>query len=148
MGICIEEVRYVKMPQREESTDRMHAQTGRAAPAVLVVDDQPQLLGLAVCILRQAGIDALEAHDGREALDVFRRCAGKIGLVITDVEMPQMTGLELAAHLRLESDRPAIVLMSGSSKYQDAIHGSEFLPKPFTSGDLINCVRRHLQSAF
>lgn len=136
------------MPPWDESVDRMHRPAGRAAPSALVVDDEPQLLGLAACILRRAGIDALEAHNGREALEIFHRSAGKIRLVITDVEMPQMTGLELAAHLRLESDRLPIVLMSGSREYQDAAQGSEFLPKPFTGANLIDCARRHLEGCF
>ena len=103
---------------------------------VLLVEDEPEVRGLARDILHQQGYTVLEAADGDEALRIGREHGGPIHLLVTDVVMPQMGGRELADHLeagrretrcstcRLHRRRhPA----SGVSET-----GTAFLPKPFT----------------
>ena len=63
---------------------------------VLVADDEPSTVALLGRHLRSRGYTVLEAQDGEEALQLVRRHAGHIDLVITDVVMARLGGLELA----------------------------------------------------
>jgi len=108
---------------------------------VLVVEDQPEVRRLALHILTNNGYRLLEASSGPEALEVSRRHAGPIDLLVTDVIMPEMTGRELATRL-LES-RPQIKVLFVSGYAADIIGregvldaGVAYLPKPFTPAQL------------
>ena len=72
---------------------------------VLLVEDEPEVRGLARDILHQQGYTVLEAADGDEALRVGREHGGPIHLLVTDVVMPQMGGRELADHLKAGRQR-------------------------------------------
>lgn len=115
-------------------------------PVALVVDDEPSILGLMAVVLRQAGIDVLEARNGCEALETFDHWGTKIDLVITDVEMLTMSGLELAGRLYERSKDLAIIITSGKHNFEKVHRAFEFLPKPFTAQDLRNCVQRRLDT--
>src|SRR5438067_149637 len=65
---------------------------GGRLTGVLVADDEPGLRFLLDRLLRQRGFTVWLAADGQEALDVYRRQAGDIGLVFLDVNMPRVTG--------------------------------------------------------
>lgn len=98
---------------------RLHADLGRSkrAPAherartVLVVDDSPIIRDIESEVLRSHGLIVIEASDGLEALENLDTHP-EIELVITDVEMPRMNGLELVTHLRARPGRriPAVVV--------------------------------------
>jgi YesN/AraC family two-component response regulator len=87
----------------------------------------------------------IEAANGREALDVFSMQVGWIALLLTDVVMPEMGGLELASRVRrLRPDLP-VLYMSG---YTDQSMSSEvtenLLGKPFSTGDLLRRIQQIL----
>src|SRR5207244_2196000 len=76
---------------------------------VLVVDDERKMRRLLQILLERMGIDSVAAESGEEALRCFQ--AEKIDLILTDLKMPGMTGLELLAKLReLDADVPVILL--------------------------------------
>ena len=76
---------------------------------VLVVDDERRMRRVLQIQLERMGIDSVAAESGEEALDRFQ--AEKIDLVLTDLKMPGMSGLELLARVReLDADVPVIVL--------------------------------------
>ena len=119
---------------------------------VLVAEDQPEVRRLALLILKNNGYRLLEASGGPEALELSRRHAGPIDLLLTDVIMPEMTGRELADRLR--ESRPSIKVLYVSGYTADVIgregvleKGVDYLPKPFTPADLAAKVREVLGQA-
>jgi CheY-like chemotaxis protein len=118
------------------------------AETILVVDDEPLVCTLLARILREAGYRALEAHCGPDALDQVRQTP-YVALVITDIMMPGMTGLELAEAVRRE--RPALPVLFTSAHTPASLraHGlrdsDEVLAKPFSPKELLAEVRHHLQ---
>ena len=119
---------------------------------VLLVEDEPEVRGLARDILHQQGYTVLEAADGDEALRIGREHGGPIHLLVTDVVMPQMGGRELADHLKAGRQETKVLYVSGYT--DDAIlhqgvseTGMAFLPKPFTASALAHKVREVLDAA-
>src|SRR5436309_3380031 len=89
---------------------------GNTAPAVLVVDDDESILGLVAMVLEHQGYTILRARNGREALAVWARQRTEIGLIITDVEMPAMSGIEFANSLLQSQPDVRILFISGSAE--------------------------------
>jgi two-component system cell cycle sensor histidine kinase/response regulator CckA len=134
------------------STEQAHV--GEAAPpleadggheTILFVEDQTRLRHVAVRILRDAGYEVLSAGGGPEALVLAEARAGDIDLLITDVVMPRMNGVELATLLRARRGRLRVLLSSG---YPDDVlpeeglpGGMAFLPKPYQGSTLLRMVR-------
>ncbi|HEX4822873.1 MAG TPA: PAS domain S-box protein [Candidatus Polarisedimenticolaceae bacterium] len=146
----------VLLPLREGTPARLAAAESPPVPAgratVLLVEDEDAIRELAVEVLEAAGFDVLTARDGREALEVARRAAGAIRLVVTDVVMPHMGGFELVAALDTVLPEATIVFMSG---YSEAVvrgearfaDGAGFLQKPFTPQDLVAKAQESLDRA-
>jgi PAS domain S-box-containing protein len=118
---------------------------------VLIVEDEPAVRTMAGRTLARLGYTVLEAENGREALRVAGQYPGPIDLIITDVVMPELGGIELIEALATERPEAAVLVMSGylepdnaSSTIQDA--GLPFLPKPFGPDNLSEAVRAALDS--
>ena len=115
---------------------------------VLVADDDAEILELIGMILGGDGVDILTAHDGLEALGIAREELPD--LVLADIMMPRMGGLELTSHLREDPEtRDTIVLLMSAARRVDvdASGAMGLIRKPFDIGDLIETVHRHLGSA-
>jgi PAS domain S-box-containing protein len=116
---------------------------------VLLVEDEPDVMRMAVRALREAGYTVLEASRGREALDILVEAGARPRLVVTDVVMPGMTGRELAS--RIAEIRPGlpVIFMSGYTD-EDVIRrglmerGRRFIQKPFSPNDLARQVHQAL----
>jgi two-component system chemotaxis sensor kinase CheA len=95
------------------------------APTVLVVDDQFTVRELQRSILETAGYRVETARDGREAFERIGR--NGIDVVLTDVEMPEMTGLELLHEIRADSERAdlPVVIVSANGGDEDKRRGAE-----------------------
>lgn len=109
--------------------------------AVLVVDDEPSILRFFAHVLKFKGIPAYCAADGLAALAVYRAHHAEIGLVITDLNMPRLGGLDLIRTIRSESGSPAIAAMTGRlepemARALAAEHVTHILSKPFSLEDL------------
>ena len=119
---------------------------------ILVVDDREEVRKLAARMLQRVGYATLEAANGEKALALFRQHRERIGLVLTDVRMPGMSGFELVRRLREESDNLPVLFMSGYLSYRPAVqHGPpkldpdlSFLLKPFAPKTLEEKVGRLL----
>jgi len=117
---------------------------------ILVVDDDPEVLALAVDVLQRAGYTVLGTVDPRHALRLVRTHAEPLHLLLTDVVMPLMSGLELAAEVRAIRPEVKILLMSAHSteEIEDyrarSAPGEPFLDKPFTIPALERAVRAAL----
>jgi CheY-like chemotaxis protein len=120
---------------------------GTAGGRVLVVDDREDVRMLTCHIVRQLGYEALAASSGEEALEVARREAGRIPLLLTDVVMPGMNGRELADEMRRRIPGVKVIFMSG---YTDRIltesgtidSATLYLQKPFTVSQVAAVLRQ------
>ena len=118
---------------------------------VLIVEDEPAVRTLAGRTLAGLGYTVLEADNGREALRVAGDYPGPIDLIVTDVVMPELGGIELIEAFATARPEAAVLVMSGylepenaSSTIRDA--GLPFLPKPFAPDNLCQAVRAALDS--
>ncbi len=114
---------------------------------ILVVDDEPQIAQIATDYLRRAGFEVLVAGDGVRALDVFRE--RRPGLVVLDLGLPKLDGLEVARSIRRESDVP-IVMLTARVEEDDRLRGFEigaddYVTKPFSPRELVARVRAVLR---
>jgi PAS domain S-box-containing protein len=111
---------------------------------ILVVEDEPAVRGLLAAVLQKAGYKMHEAASGAEAL-VQLETIPKLDLLITDVIMPEMTGVEVAR--RVVQIRPGtpVLYMSGYAdevlQHEDVVASSSFLQKPFRPDVLMSKVR-------
>src|SRR5438445_9989057 len=114
---------------------------------VLVVDDEPKIVQLARDYLVHAGFAVTTAHDGKAALAAAR--ADRPDLVILDLGLPELDGLDVARALRSESSVP-IVMLTGRSEESDKLVGLElgaddYVTKPFSPKELVARVRAVLR---
>ncbi|GAB4516214.1 MAG: response regulator [Anaerolineae bacterium] len=116
---------------------------------ILVVDDYTVTQRVLGHILRQGGYNPLMALNGREALDILQENA--VDLVICDIAMPEMDGLELLLHLRNDERfvNLPVVMLTASGQDVDRVVAEEsgangFLLKPTSSGELIETIVQFL----
>jgi CheY-like chemotaxis protein len=93
----------------------------------------------------------LEAHHGKHAIQIYEQHKGPIHLLVTDVVMPEMSGRELAEHLKTSRPNMKVLFMSGYTDKAIVNHGeldpdTAFLQKPFTPDALARMVREVLDS--
>jgi two-component system, OmpR family, alkaline phosphatase synthesis response regulator PhoP len=114
---------------------------------ILVVDDEPKIVGLARDYLEHAGFAVVSASDGSEALARARSDAPD--LIVLDLGLPKLDGLDVARALRRDSNVP-IVILSGRSDETDKLVGLElgaddYVTKPFSPKELVARVRAVLR---
>jgi two-component system chemotaxis response regulator CheY len=136
-------VSHNKRPERTRQGEVM------AEKRILTVDDSGSVRSLVSQALRQAGFDVVEAVDGADALD---KIEGGVDLVITDVNMPNMSGLELLARLRARHDTRFIPILLLTTESQQAMRqqalsagATGWIVKPFEPESLVALVRRFLR---
>jgi signal transduction histidine kinase/ActR/RegA family two-component response regulator len=120
------------------------AELGRARPnaTVLVVDDEPTLRSVIRRSLLREGYKVLVAEDGQRALALSRSHPTNIDLLITDVVMPGLSGLELARELSSERSGLSVLFISGFT-FEEAVppadlaSGTAYLAKPFDTKVLL-----------
>jgi len=116
---------------------------------ILVVDDEPQITRVLRTTLSTQGYDIRVARDGEAALEILKDWTPD--LVITDLSMPNMQGLELCRKLRLTSQVPIIVLSvrgEERSKVQALDAGADdYVTKPFSMNELLARIRANLRRA-
>ena len=118
----------------------------RGAETVLVAEDEDAVRRLARRILERQGYQVLEARDGRHAMELARRHAGPIDLLLTDMVMPEMNGRALAEQLCQLRPSLRVLYMSGYTD-DDIVRrgmlgpGTGFLEKPFTPDMLARAIR-------
>jgi CheY-like chemotaxis protein len=113
---------------------------------IVVADDDPAIVSSTARTLRRERYRVLEVERGEHALGVVRALRDDVALVITDGEMPGMSGLDVFRALRTEGHRVPVILASGSSEWEteaarDGSEVPEFLAKPFLGADLVAKVR-------
>jgi two-component system, OmpR family, KDP operon response regulator KdpE len=114
---------------------------------ILVVDDEPQITRVLRTSLAAQGYDIRVANDGETALEIVKDWM--LDLVITDLSMPNMDGLELCRRLRAKSQVPIIVLsVKGQERTKVQaldVGADDYVTKPFAMTELLARVRAHLR---
>jgi two-component system, cell cycle sensor histidine kinase and response regulator CckA len=117
---------------------------------VLVVDDEPMIRWFAARVLREEGFGIHEASDGEEALELIRAGITDVDVVLSDIVMPRMNGVQLLQSLSTSRPDLPVILMSGYGTAQLAELGIAspcgVLGKPFTPEALLAEVRRCIRS--
>jgi len=119
----------------------------RPGETVLLVEDEPMLRQLTRASLESRGFTVLAAARGAEALALAEGHGGRLDLVVADVVMPEMSGVELAERVRARLPQVRILLVSGHSEVVAAGRlppGVHFLAKPFRQDELVREIRRVL----
>jgi DNA-binding response OmpR family regulator len=112
---------------------------------VLVVEDDPTLLTTLAYNLLREGYRVLTAADGEAGLALARQELARLDLVVLDLMLPKLSGLQVLRHLRAETDIP-ILILSARGEEQDRIDGLElgaddYVVKPFALRELLARVR-------
>jgi len=114
---------------------------------ILVIDDEQSILDLVTAYLRREGFEVHAAMDGPGALRAAR--AFKPDLIVLDIMLPGMDGLEVLAHLRRESD-VYVIMLTAKSEETDKIVGlsvgaDDYVTKPFSPRELVARVKAALR---
>ncbi len=109
---------------------------------IMVVDDEPELITILRDILEQNGYRVISAYDGLQVFDVLKN--HKPDLILLDIEMPQMDGLEVLARLKGDRETSSIpvILLTAQDEFENIVTGYKmradyYLTKPFTKGQLL-----------
>ena len=129
-------------PKVEEVVAKPHSIGPPHSHQVLLVEDEPMLLVLTRRVLTEAGFDVIEASNAAEALELAQRPEVSLDLLLTDVVMPGMSGVQLADRLRTLIPGIRALLMSGYA--EEIVLGEStdyaFIAKPFTPQALLDAV--------
>jgi two-component system, OmpR family, response regulator RegX3 len=116
---------------------------------VLLVEDEPPLADSIAYYLSREGFDVTVAPDGERALERFR--ADRPAIVVLDLMLPKLSGLDVCRAIRAESQVPIVILTAKDSE-ADKVAGLElgaddYVTKPFSMRELVSRVRAHLRRA-
>jgi len=118
-------------------------------PQVLVVDDDPHIRQLLVFALEKAGLSAREAEDGEAALTAVAQTPPD--LVVLDINMPKLDGLEVCRRLRAQGDLPILFLSSRDDEIDRVLGielgGDDYVVKPFSPREVVARVQAILRRA-
>jgi DNA-binding response OmpR family regulator len=121
---------------------------GKAAPMILVVDDEHVLADMLAQILEKSGYKSAAVYSAAEALAALE---AHPDLIISDVMMPDVDGVELAVQITRLHPEIKILLISGHAGTQDILKGSglslDLLAKPFTAEELLARVAAALEGS-
>jgi DNA-binding response OmpR family regulator len=115
---------------------------------VLLVEDEPRLLSLVERTLRAEGYEIVSTQDGADGFDQARR--GQFDLMLLDVMLPNMSGLEVTMRLRRLGVRTPIILLTARDSIEDRVAGldagaDDYLVKPFAFDELLARARAVLR---
>jgi signal transduction histidine kinase/ActR/RegA family two-component response regulator len=142
--------RFVILLPRSDARRRPVPESSPSRSAtILLVEDEDEIRAVARRVLVRHGFHVLEARNGEEGLQIARR-EGTVDLLLTDVVMPQISGVELADTLRREDRVRGVLFMSGYTFDTLEVHklgeNERFLQKPFTPRLLLQRVNECVAS--
>jgi DNA-binding response OmpR family regulator len=118
-----------------------------AAARILLVDDEQAIQTLLAYPLRRDGYEVVAAHDGREALDRFAE--QRFDLVVLDVMLPRVDGIEVCRRMRARSQVPIIMLTARDDEIDKVlgleIGADDYITKPFSIRELRSRIRAALR---
>jgi DNA-binding NtrC family response regulator len=114
-------------------------------PSILIVDDESGILDTLRILLRKEGFEVTTAQGGKAGLDQIR--SGNHDIVLTDVRMPQVTGMDILTAAREQDTMTPVILMTAQASLQTAIQAVNqgafyYIQKPFSNEELLAILRR------
>ena len=123
----------------------------KSSHSILIVDDEPKVLRITRLSLEKAGYEVTTAGDGEEALEKLR--AAPFDVLVTDVNMPRMSGEELCAAVRTEIFDPAPLIFVATGRtgtnhreWADGIENVELMEKPVSLRQLVARIGERLRA--
>ncbi len=131
------------------ATTRDGLETAAGHATILVVDDEPELRRALDKLLSRNGYHVLTAGDGEEALSVLR-ASGEVHLILSDLLMPRVGGLDLLKAVQVISPTTEMVIITGHGTIEAAVEAMkmgayDFIEKPFSTATALNTVRKALE---
>ncbi len=116
-------------------------------PKVLLIDDEQSMIETLSVLLKKEGFDVLSALSGTEGIERFAEA--KPDLVLTDVRMPKVSGVDVLEAIREKDPTTPVVLMTAQASLQSAIQAvnlgaTHYVQKPFSNEELVAILRRSL----
>ena len=132
-----------------ETVSAKHGAAAKSLPGVLIVDDALSVRNSLLQLVQDAGFRAETARDGIDAIDTLR--SFKPDIVLTDLEMPNMNGVELTTHIRGREDLKSLPVIMITSRSQDKHRRmaeqagvDSYVTKPYNDSDLLQMIRQAL----
>jgi CheY-like chemotaxis protein/nitrogen-specific signal transduction histidine kinase len=117
----------------------------KSMETILLVDDESAVRSVIAMTLSFQGYKILEATDGQDAVEQYRRIAKEIDLVLLDLQMPRMNGWDTMDKILEMNPQARVLLLSGASPTPPELNAADralgFLMKPFQSGQLLRAIR-------
>ncbi|HKO52353.1 MAG TPA: response regulator [Polyangiaceae bacterium] len=126
-----------------DSSGRMAVAIPEQSGVILLIEDEPQVQAVTTRILRAFGYAVITAHNERSALAQAEQYGPSIGLVVSDLVLPGVSGKDLVRRLRHPCEHARVLYISGySPEHVGALtDGARFLRKPFSAQELLALVR-------
>lgn len=116
---------------------------------ILISEDEADINNLLTLILQMEGFTVLQAFDGQSALETFTSHVNEVDLLVTDLGLPKMGGVELIEKAR--QMKPSLKIIGASGFGRNNVReevmragADEFMPKPYVTADLVAAVQRLL----
>ncbi len=109
---------------------------------VLIAEDEASIRDFIVINLRRSGYEVIEATNGEEAIKKYDEHFGEIDIVILDIMMPVVDGIEVCKYIRTKSSKVGIVILTAKTQEMDKITGlmvgaDDYITKPFSPSELM-----------
>lgn len=146
----------IYLPEQELAVERPQAEQPPAVTegkggTILIADDNDNVLDMLTSLLENLGYRVLRAHDGQEAVSLYRRESSEISLVILDVVMPGMGGIGASEEIRRIDPAARLLFLTGYDPDQNTdeadLDAEEIIMKPFNVSDFSRRINELLSSA-
>ncbi len=109
---------------------------------VLIAEDESAIREIIAITLKRAGYDVTEACDGQQAIDIYNSKNGDFDVVLLDIMMPNVDGLEVCKTLRNQSSTVGIIMLTAKTQEMDKVSGllmgaDDYITKPFSPSELM-----------
>ena len=123
---------------------------------VLVAEDEASIRDFVVINLHRSGYEVIETSNGEEAIKLFDEYESKIDIVILDIMMPSVDGLEVCKYIRNKNKRVGIIMLTARTQEMDKVTGlmvgaDDYVTKPFSPSELmarIDAIHRRVSLTF
>jgi len=136
----------------KDAVSAAQEKTSHGCESILLVEDNPEVRSLLTTVLTDSGYQVVTAENGAKALDAYDTRHGEFDLVVSDVVMPVMNGMELYRQLQKKNPEARVILMSGHTDQIVSIEDLDpnrvnLLSKPFPTAKFTETIREALDTA-
>jgi two-component system response regulator AtoC len=119
------------------------------ATRILIADDELNIRKVLAATLRREGYEVLTAKDGEEAIDLLG--SGKVQVVVTDLKMPNVDGIELLRHVQRNHPQVPVIIITAHGSIDNAVEALkngalDYVTKPFDKAELINIITKAVKT--